>query len=450
MFVLQLIQLLLVVQLGLVLALQMRSGATAEQQARPSSSEDSAYAPPSRAQQLWALGTCAILADINGQRHDLLGGSERTPAEIKRWRDCLAKWWGVRSRAELLETLRWLDEDGHRRAFNDLARALPQASAAQLDAIQKRCSEDPTFSNRVDIVRKYQKELGTKSILAWDYGRYVSLCGWGYVVGFLTADEAWRKIMPVASFLQDTFDSWDDLGRSYVIGREFWSPGKSPESRRSYANMLNNASSPWNRLPWSMDLKPGAKELDKTYDYVKHTYTNFVESSGRIIPELVPTTQWTWKSAPSNDADAFLVVTITGQTIPPANVKLPLKRCATQQGPAWHADKFVLLDTAPWDSVCKGGRRTVSFVGVSIDGIDLNINQTWGPASLKLLDSTMASVTGPGSDGQRMAVPSEFSSCATSGIRVPYTGASKGRTGDIFYSAKWLNKSANAPLSAEP
>jgi hypothetical protein len=450
MFVLQLIQLLLVVQLGLVLALQMRSGATADQQAKPSRSEDSAYAQPSREQQLWALGTCAILADINGQRHDLLGGCERTPAEIKRWRDCLAKWWGVRNRAELLETLRWLDEDGHRRAFNDLARALPQASAAQLAAIQKRCSADSTFSNRVELVRKYQKELGTKSILAWDYGRYVSLCGWGYVVGFLSEDEAWRKIMPVASFLQDTFDSWDDLGRSYVIGRDFWSPGKSPESRRSYANMLNNASSPWNLLPWSMDLKPGAKEMDKTYDYVKFICTNFVEVSGGVIPELVPTTQWTWKPAPSNDADAFLVVTITGQTIPPANVKLPLKRCATRQGPAWYADKFVLLDTVPWDSVCKGGHRTVSFGGVTTDGIGLNINQTWGPASLKLMNSTLASVTGPGNDGQKMAVPGEFSSCATSGIRVPYTGTSKGRTGDICYTAKWISAPTNALLRAKP
>ena len=376
MFVIQLIQLLLVVHLGLLLAFQSRSSPRADQPARASSPEERDYAPPSHARKLWALGTCAVLANINGQRHDLLGGCERTPAEIKRWQDCLAKWWDVRNRAELLETLRWLDEDGHRREFNELSRVLPQASATQLDAIQKRCSEDPTFSNRVDMVRKYQKELGPKSILAWDYGRYVSLCGWGYVVGFLSEDEAWRKIMPVAGFLQDTFDSWEDLGRSYVIGREFWSPGKGTESRRSYANLLNNPASPWNRLPWSMDLKPGAKELDKTYDYDKFTCTNFVVSSGRVIPELVPTTQWTWKPAPSNEANVFLILTITGQTIPPANLKLPLKRCATQQGPVWHADKFILLDAAPWDSVCKGGRRTVSFGGVTTDGIDLNINLT--------------------------------------------------------------------------
>lgn len=446
MFVIQLIQLLLVTHLGLLLVLQLRSGASAEQQARPSSSADSAYAPPSHAQQLWALGTCAVLADINGQRHDLLGGSERTPAEINRWRDCLAKWWGVRSRAELLETLRWLDEDGHRREFNALARVLSQASATQLDAIQTRCSADPTLSNRVELIRKYQKELGAKGILAWDYGRYVSLCGWGYIVGFLTEDEAWRKIMPVAGFLQDTFDSWDDLGRSYVIGREFWSFEKSNEARKAYKRLLTLPGSPWTRLPWTLDLKPTASDPGRLYDY--GAFTNFVEVAGRPLSALVPTAQWTWQRTHSNDAAAELVLTVSGLNLPVASVNLRLKRCATQPGPARQADNDRLLDKAPWDSVCKGGWRAVSLGSVSTNGIRINVNEHWGPASLMVREGRQWIETSPGKPGEVTDMPCEFASHASADFMVPYTPTSSGRIGNIFFTAKWIIAPTNARLSA--
>ena len=449
MFVIQLIQLLLVVQLGLLLAFQTRPSLPADQRAPFSSAENSAYAPPSREQQLWALGTCAVLADSNGQRHDLLGGCERTPAEIKRWQDCLAKWWGVRSRAELLETLRWLDEDGHRREFNDLARVLPQASATQLDALQKRCSADSTFSNRVELVRTYQKELGAKGIAAWDYGRYVSLCGWGYVVGFLTEEEAWRKIMPVASFLQDTFESWDDLGRSYVIGREFLSPASGEDARNAYERLLvNNPASPWTRLPWDLDLTTTRREMGKDYDFV--TSANFVETAGRPLPALMPTAQWTWKLAHANDAEAWLTLTVTGPNIPPANVQLPLKHQATQPGAVWSAQDIVLLDTAPWDSVCKGGHRTVTFNGVSTNGVIICVNRTWGPGSLVLMKRVYVDVYALRSYGTTRRVEQHAAASSTVSFRVPYTSDSRERICDICVSAKWSSTAAGTPFAVEP
>ena len=99
-----------------------------------------------------------------------------------------------------------------------------------------------------------------KSILGWDYARYVSLCGWGYVVGFMTEDEAWERIMPVAITLQDTFDSWEDLGRNHVLGREFWS-WQSTQSRgeltkKAYKKLCTHTGSPWRRISWDLDLSP--------------------------------------------------------------------------------------------------------------------------------------------------------------------------------------------------
>ena len=73
------------------------------------------------------------------------------------------------------------------------------------------------------MAKEYYKKLGEKSLLGWDYGRYICLCRWGYLVGWLNEQEAWEKIMPAAELLQKSFSSWEDLGRNYLIGRLFWS-----------------------------------------------------------------------------------------------------------------------------------------------------------------------------------------------------------------------------------
>jgi hypothetical protein len=217
-----------------------------------------AYAPPTQEQKLWALATCAILTESNRRRHDLLGGCERTPEDIKAWQDSLAQWWGVHNRAELLDTLQWVERGGHRREFDELARELTAATPAQLANIRADVRDDPSLSNKVEIALKYGSEFGHKSIAAWDYARYVSLCGWGYIAGYLSEEEAWRRIMPTARLLQKTFDSWEDLGKNHVVGREFWSWKQTQDrgnvTRQCYAKLLTDPSSPWVRLKWDMEL----------------------------------------------------------------------------------------------------------------------------------------------------------------------------------------------------
>jgi hypothetical protein len=98
------------------------------------------------------------------------------------------------------------------------------------------------------------------SISAWDYDRYVALCGWGYLAGYLSEDEAWQRIMPVARLLQKTFSSWEDLGRNHIVGREFWSWEQTQDrgslTLQSYKKLLTDPSSPWVKLKWDLDLSP--------------------------------------------------------------------------------------------------------------------------------------------------------------------------------------------------
>lgn len=217
-----------------------------------------AYSPPSESQKSWALATCAVLTESNGRRHDMLGGCERSPKEARAWQESLAKWWNTRNREELLQTLEWIEDGGHRRQFDAMARELSAASPEQLERIRQQVANDPSASNKVEIVLRYKDKYGAKSITGWDFSRYVSLCGWGYIAGYLTEDEAWGRIMPAARLLQKTFTSWEDLGMNHVVGREFWSLKQTKvngaRTRQCFEKLKADPASPWRCLDWNMSL----------------------------------------------------------------------------------------------------------------------------------------------------------------------------------------------------
>jgi hypothetical protein len=243
---------------------------TATQTGEPS--EDSVEAPvkpitsgpvdPTQEQKEWALATCAIITEINGGRHDLLGGAEPSPRVAESWKEGLEQWWGVSSREDLLDTLDWIESGGHRAGFDAMAQDLSRMSPEQIADLQKQIEGDPELSSQVSVVLDDYERLGDKSLVGWDYARYVSLCGWGYLVGYLEEDEAWERIIPAAQLVQNTFDSWEDLGENYMIGREFWSYQQTQQNGAEWAacerRLHRSPDSPWVRIPWDVDLtQPG-------------------------------------------------------------------------------------------------------------------------------------------------------------------------------------------------
>lgn len=212
---------------------------------------------PPRRQGLWALAASALQNAVNQDHHSLPGGWWAMSNAVAAARDGLAEGWGVNDRGDLLRTLRWLKNEGHRQDFEAMAEHQRRANAAQRALLNIAASLNPTISNRLAVVRQYSGELGAKGILAWDLDRYVFVCGRGYLAGYLTEEEFWWRVMPVARQLQATFSSWEELGRNHLIGRSFWSlrhqQGRG-EWEAAYQNLLTNAASPWVRLPWNLPL----------------------------------------------------------------------------------------------------------------------------------------------------------------------------------------------------
>ena len=118
--------------LCLLLAGLFTTGTAGTRKYPPLLQQPANYTPPTEKQKLWALATCAVLAELNGHRHDILGGRLRLPENIEATQGLLANWWHTHNREELLKTLSWIEEGGHREEFDGLSQYLTAASPAQL------------------------------------------------------------------------------------------------------------------------------------------------------------------------------------------------------------------------------------------------------------------------------------------------------------------------------
>jgi hypothetical protein len=213
--------------------------------------------PTTEQDKLWALAAGAILTESNHGKHNFLGGFPRT-SSTDTWQKFLAtQGWGIHNRSDLLQNLDWITREGNRKQFDKLAHEWSVATPAQLHDLR---ANRPDIANAMELLVKYSEEFGAKSFTAWDYDRYICLCGWGYLAGYLTEEEAWERIMPVARLLQHTFDSWKELGKNHLAGREIWasiqSVGGGDVMLNSYQKLLADPTSPWNTIPWTVNLAP--------------------------------------------------------------------------------------------------------------------------------------------------------------------------------------------------
>jgi uncharacterized protein DUF1266/ankyrin repeat protein len=180
--------------------------------------------PPTR---LWALATTAIVAQVSGDSHELLGGMPFSDRRTVRAQ--LGDAWGIKDHHDAIQTLDWLQASGHRRQYQE---------------------DDP---------RRVRKGTHRIPYLAWDYCRLVRVAGQSYVAGYLTEDEAWQRIMPAARALQANYSSWREMGEDYLAGRERWSHERDPEFAVVFQLLADpkDPNSPWNKNAWNTDLSEG-------------------------------------------------------------------------------------------------------------------------------------------------------------------------------------------------
>ncbi|QXJ23964.1 DUF1266 domain-containing protein [Actinomadura graeca] len=93
--------------------------------------------------------------------------------------------------------------------------------------------------------------------LIWDYGRALMLYRWGHMVGWLTEEYCWERMLPLALDIQRRYTSWEDMATCYLQGRLLWSGGGG-QSQAEYERVVEELSAdphgPWKLVPWKQDL----------------------------------------------------------------------------------------------------------------------------------------------------------------------------------------------------
>ncbi len=228
------------------------------------------HSPSCTPAQLWALACPALLTKRNKLDHSILWLTPETPESVFHKNKPLSKWWiavfeakggdsqwwDINSREDLLKQLEWIDSGGHRAEFDAAARMVNNPRFPELIAQMKNPAERKIAEERTAFVRQHSRLLKGKSLIGWDYCRYINICRTGVLCSYLTEQEAWNKIMPVARLLQSTFTSWNELGTNYLVGRKFWQPNQEAEKdfERNYDFLINDPSSPWVKIPWNTNL----------------------------------------------------------------------------------------------------------------------------------------------------------------------------------------------------
>jgi len=210
----------------------------------------------------WALACGAVLNENNHGMHDHLATEKIDERNVQDQKKLLSEWWGVEDFNSLLENLNWVLQEGHSKRFDQFQLLLDIMPPENYAKLQDKLKDDPAKLFKMHVAENFGKEFRDCSLLGWDYSRAIMLCRWSYMVGYISEEEAWARIMFFANALQDIFDSWEDLGRNYIIGRQFWSMKHSQQGQDdiddAFQRLIDMKDSPWNKYPWDMNLSDSA------------------------------------------------------------------------------------------------------------------------------------------------------------------------------------------------
>jgi hypothetical protein len=110
--------------------------------------------------------------------------------------------------------------------------------------------------------------------MAWDLGRIIALCKWGYACEYLEEEEAWEKVMYYAKKIQPLYTSWEEYGMDYCAGRIFWAAGSGNEvsilsrTEQIYRYLISRTGY-WRNFTWDINLDGNDQYEINTINWVE-------------------------------------------------------------------------------------------------------------------------------------------------------------------------------------
>ena len=179
----------------------------------------------------------------------------------------LKEWWSINDRDDAIDTLDNLRDKGYAYYFPTIYKAFSAASdqerkdiitaemTSQEDA-EKAYMWTHNLLESVGLLKEGKtiektEDIEKYGVVGWDAGRLSFIARLCYDAQYIDEEEAWAYIDVAYVQAQRAFKSWNELAKSYIIGRFIWGGKEVDDGLQLLADdLVNKAKSPWNQVEW--------------------------------------------------------------------------------------------------------------------------------------------------------------------------------------------------------
>lgn len=207
-----------------------------------------------------------IISNLNS--HDLgkMDVEEHIPVLEQRVVSLVRRSWGIDGRGELLDTIRYLSQEGYILRYQLYAEAASPEELMDKDMDEEECE---SVCRAWRFVEHYKNQFPPSFLTGWDVGRAAMLARWGCYLGWITEGEAVGILWELSQKAAEDLHSWREFAQSYLFGGLMWKLLCGDSAAESYlgyiadaaTNLLTGKSNQdggqWREHPWPAQRKIG-------------------------------------------------------------------------------------------------------------------------------------------------------------------------------------------------
>lgn len=206
-----------------------------------------------------------MISRLNNHDLDGMDVELHTPVMEQQIVSLVRRSWGINGRSELLDTIRYLSQEGYELRYQIYCGA---------DAVEQVLDESMNEEDRESACRgwrfaqHYKTRYLSGFMTGWDVGRAAMLARWGCYLGWITEGETEGILWELSQRAVESLHSWRKFASSYLFGGLMWKLLCGDSAAESYLGYLTDAAidlltgkpedneGQWKGCPW-----PGARKI---------------------------------------------------------------------------------------------------------------------------------------------------------------------------------------------
>lgn len=207
-----------------------------------------------------------IISHINSHQLDSMDVEEHIPVLEQKIVSLVRRSWGINGRGELLDTIRYLTQEGYVLRYQLYCEAESPEELLEEEADEE---ERESVCRGWRFVQHFKGRYLPDFLLGWDVGRAAMLARWGCYLGWITEGEAAGILWELSQKAVRGLHSWREFAESYLFGGLMWKLLCGDGVAESYLGFLADAATDlltgnadedegqWRDCPWPAAQKIG-------------------------------------------------------------------------------------------------------------------------------------------------------------------------------------------------